>query len=83
MGAPDMTADPKIQARVEQLMEEAAQLLNQIRAQADSSYDPFTDPVALTGAVTSGFLDAPQLRNNKFALGKVKTRIVDGACVEL
>jgi hypothetical protein len=28
-------------------------------------------------------MDAPQLRNNKFALGKVKTRIVDGACVEI
>jgi hypothetical protein len=83
MGAPDMTADPKIQARVEQLMEESAQLLNQIRAQADSSDDPLTDPAALAGAVTSGLLDAPQLRNNKFAMGKVKTRIVDGACVEV
>jgi methylmalonyl-CoA mutase cobalamin-binding subunit len=82
MGAPDMTADPKIQTRVEQLVNESAQLLNQIRAQADSSDDPLTDPVALAGAVTSGLMDAPQLRNNKFALGKVKTRIVDGTCVE-
>jgi hypothetical protein len=83
MGAPDMTADPKVQSRVEQLLEESAQLLNQIRAHADSSDDPLTDPAALTGAVTSGLLDAPQLRNNKFALGRVKTRIVDGACVEV
>jgi methylmalonyl-CoA mutase cobalamin-binding subunit len=83
MGAPDMTADPKIQSRANQLVEEAHQLLNRIRAQADSSDDPLTDPVALTNAVTSGLMDAPQLRNNKFALGKVKTRIVDGACVEV
>jgi hypothetical protein len=78
-----MTADPKIQSRANQLVEEAHQLLNRIRAQADSSDDPLTDPVALTNAVTSGLMDAPQLRNNKFALGKVKTRIVDGACVEV
>jgi methylmalonyl-CoA mutase cobalamin-binding subunit len=83
MGAPDMSADPKVQARVEQLVEETTQLLNQIRAQAYSADDPLTDPVSLTGAVTSGLLDAPQLRNNKFALGKVKTRIVNGACMEI
>jgi hypothetical protein len=83
MGAPDMTADPKIQARVNQLVEEANQLLEKIRALADSTDDPLTDPVTLTRAVTSGLLDAPQLRNNKFALGKVKTRIVNGACVEV
>jgi hypothetical protein len=83
MGAPDMTADPKVQSRVDQLVDEAHQLLNQIRAQADSSDDPLTDPATLSRAVTSGLLDAPQLRNNKFALGKVKTRIVNGACVEV
>jgi hypothetical protein len=83
MGAPDMTADSKVQSRVGQLVDEAAQLLNQIRALGDSAADPLTDPMTLTGAVTSGLLDAPQLRNNKFALGKVKTRIVDGACVEI
>ncbi len=82
MGAPDMTADPKIQSRVNQLEEQANQLLEKIRALGDSP-DPLTDPATLTRAVTSGLLDAPQLRNNKFALGKVKTRIVNGACVEV
>jgi len=33
----------------------------------------------LSAAVTSGILDAPQLRNNPFGLGKVVTRIIDGA----
>jgi hypothetical protein len=83
MGAPDMTADPKIQSRVNQLAKETNQLLDKIRALADSTDDPLTDPATLTRAVTSGLLDAPQLRNNKFALGKVKTRIVNGACVEV
>jgi methylmalonyl-CoA mutase cobalamin-binding subunit len=82
MGAPDMTADPKIQTRVNQLVEESNRVLEKIRALGDSP-DPLIDPAILTRAVTSGLLDAPQLRNNKFALGKVKTRIVNGACVEV
>jgi methylmalonyl-CoA mutase cobalamin-binding subunit len=82
MGAPDLTADPKVQSRANQLVEETSQLLEKIRALGDSA-DPLTDPATLTRAVTSGLLDAPQLRNNKFALGRVKTRIVNGACVEI
>jgi methylmalonyl-CoA mutase cobalamin-binding subunit len=81
LGAPDLTADPKVQARADQLVEETTQRLEKIRALGDSD-DPLTDPATLSRAVTSGLLDAPQLRNNKFALGKVKTRIVNGACVE-
>ena len=83
MGAPDMTTDPKVQTRTDQLVREANQLLEKIRGQTDSADDPLIDPAALTRAVTSGLMDAPQLRNNKFALGKVKTRIVGGACVEV
>ncbi|MBI3163943.1 MAG: cobalamin B12-binding domain-containing protein [Chloroflexi bacterium] len=82
MGAPDMTADPKIQARVRQLEEQVNARLEKIRVLGDSD-DPLIDPAILTRAVTTGLLDAPQLRNNKFALGKVKTRIVNGACVEV
>ena len=81
MGAPDMTADPKIQARTKQLVKEANKMLNAIRALSASSSDPLIDPVILTRAVTSGILDAPQLLNNKFGRGQVRTRIVDGASV--
>ena len=35
----------------------------------------------LAAAVTSGILDAPQLRNNRFGRGQMRTRIVEGACV--
>jgi len=82
MGAPDMTADPQIQARANQLVDESNCLLEKIRALGKSD-DPLIDPAILSRAVTEGLLDAPQLRNNKFALGKVKTRIVNGACVEV
>jgi len=81
MGAPDMTADPKIQNRVKKLTAEAKQVLDAIRSLSGSSSDPLTDPATLTRAVTSGILDAPQLLNNKFGRGQVKTNIVNGASV--
>jgi hypothetical protein len=81
MGAPDMTADPRVRRRVKQLIAESNKLLEAIRALSTSSSDPFTDPVVLTRAVTSGILDAPQLINNKFGRGLVKTCIVHGASV--
>jgi hypothetical protein len=56
-------------------------MMDAIRALSASSADPLTDPVILTRAVTSGILDAPQLLNNKFGRGLVKTRIVHGASV--
>jgi len=79
-GAPDMTADPKIQARVRHLVEEAKITLSAIQSlTSDTGTDAFTDPSALTRAVTSGILDAPQLRNNSFARGDVRTQFVHGA----
>ncbi len=81
MGAPDMTADPTVRRRVTQLITEANKMLDAIRALSASSSDPLTDPVILARAVTSGILDAPQLLNNKFGRGLVKTRIVNGASV--
>ena len=32
-------------------------------------------------AVTSGILDAPQLKNNPYGRGEVATRIIGGACL--
>ncbi len=82
MGAPDMTADPAIARRRAELAAEANVLLDAIRALAGpEAGDPFTDAAALARAVASGILDAPQLVNNKFGRGQVRTRIVNGACV--
>ncbi len=82
-GAPDMTADPAVQQRRAELVDEAQVTLAAIRALADPGVpDPLTDPATLARAVTSGILDAPHLRNNPFARGQVVTRIDDrGACV--
>jgi methylmalonyl-CoA mutase cobalamin-binding subunit len=81
-GAPDMTADPTIQAQVDHLISEAGVTLQTIRQLGDNiSEDPWTDPVILAKSVELGILDAPQLKNNPFALGQIKTRILNGSCV--
>lgn len=83
LGGPDLTGDSKIQARVEELCSEARFTLDFIRKMApESSPDPWLDPAALTLAVRSGLLDAPQLKNNPFGRGQVSTRIDQrGACI--
>lgn len=83
-GAPDMTADPAVQARKHELVGEAQVILNAIRRlhRAEDGADPFTAADTLARAVALGVLDAPQLRNNAFAPGQVITQIDKrGACV--
>jgi len=43
--------------------------------------DPWSDAATLAKAVTAGILDAPQLKNNPFARGQIRTRTIDGKCV--
>jgi len=82
-GQPDMSADPAVQARKQELMAEASVALDAIRTMAAPGVlDPLTDPATLARAVTSGILDAPHLRNNPFARGQVVVRTdARGACV--
>ena len=81
-GAPDMTSDPAIQSQVHHLVSEANNTLQAIHhLGANLAPDPFTDPVTLEKAVKLGIMDAPQLQNNPFALGKIKTRLINGSCV--
>jgi len=77
-----MLYDPAIIKRKEQLISETKVTLSAI--QKLSKYperDAFTDPEVLALAVTSGILDAPQLKNNRFGKGQIKTRIIGGACL--
>lgn len=84
LGAPDPTTDPIVTRRRAELAAETNAILDAIRALAGpDAADPFTDAATLARAVTSGILDAPQLVNNKFGRGEVRTRIVDGACVSV
>jgi len=86
-GQPDLTADPRVQQRKEELIREARITLEAIACLASEGAgetgdrDPWTDPETLGRAVTEGVLDAPQLKNNPFARGAVTTRMAGGACM--
>jgi len=82
-GQPNMLADPAIEARKTELVQQVQITLEAIRALADRSVpDPLTDPHTLARSVEEGILDAPHLRNNPFARGEIVTRMDRrGACV--
>ncbi len=81
-GAPDMCADPRVQARKEELVREAKITLEAIKALAHAGIsDPWTDAGTLAEAVARGILDAPQLKNNRFGRGQIRTQIIAGKCL--
>lgn len=81
-GAPDMTADPVVQHRKNELIREAQVTLEAIKKLAGPDVlDPLTDPATLARAVTSGILDAPHLKGSPIAKGQIVTRIIDGMCL--
>jgi hypothetical protein len=81
MGAPSMIRSPEVQTRKEVLIHEARITLRAIQNLASSGVeDPWADAGTLARAVLEGILDAPQLINNKFGKGAIRTQIVNGAC---
>lgn len=80
-GQPAMIYDPDVNRRKDQLIQEARITLQAIQSlSSDSTRDPFTDPDVLEKSVTTGIMDAPQLKNNRFGKGMIRTRIIGGAC---
>lgn len=83
-GAPDMTADPVVQHRKEELIREAQVTLEAIKKLAGPNVsDPWTDPTTLARAVSTGILDAPHLKGSPIAKGQIVTQIIDGACLAI
>lgn len=80
-GQPDLTADPRVRERAEELVSEAQVLLDAIRSLSPHLEDPLSDPATLARAVQVGLLDAPQLKRNRFAPGRIRTRALNGAIV--
>jgi hypothetical protein len=79
-----MTKDPLVQARKDELVAEAWVTLEAIRTLASPGVaDPWADAATLAKTVTTGVLDAPQLGNNRFGRGLIRTRIVNGACLAI
>jgi hypothetical protein len=83
MGQPDLTIDPEVMARKDELLEQAQVTLEAIKSIAPASVsDPWTDPATLAKSVSLGIMDAPQLGNNDYARGEIITRIDErGACI--
>jgi hypothetical protein len=80
LGLPDMTADPEVQRRKADLLADAKILLRAVTHIGPADGNPFTDPDTLARAVEIGLLDAPHLRGNAAACGRIVTRMVQGAC---
>jgi hypothetical protein len=80
MGAPDMTLDLDVQARKRELKGEALTLIQAIESLGNSKH-PLTDPLTLCKAVKTGLLDAPDLKDNKYAKGEICTKMINGACL--
>ncbi|HIE27942.1 TPA: cobalamin B12-binding domain-containing protein [Candidatus Poribacteria bacterium] len=80
-GMPDMTVDPEVLKRKEELKKGAKLLIEAIRnLDSDTSGDPLLDPKNLANAVRMGFLDAPELTPTENSKGAIVTSIIDGAC---
>ncbi len=76
---PDLSQDKKIIKRKNYLIKEA-KILKEIFLNIfqNKTTDVLSSPECLSKFVKLGFLDAPQLRGNPVALGKVKTRPNNG-----
>ncbi len=82
MGLPDISNDSVLQERKLELKNEAATLIKAITALGKEmgSETPLIDPKILTQSVKVGLLDTPHFRGHKIAQGRIKTRMIDGAC---
>ena len=75
--------DKKVKKRKEALIREAKWIVNiipRLIRTSDEAENLWINPDVLTRIVKYGIFDAPQLKGNKFALGKIKTKIIHGAC---
>ena len=80
-GAPDFSADPLVIGRRDELIREGELLVKAISEMGkDLSEDPLSDAENLANAIKIGLIDAPHLKGNPEAAGKVTTKMVNGAC---
>ncbi|MCG8515357.1 MAG: cobalamin B12-binding domain-containing protein [Halanaerobiales bacterium] len=80
-GLPDPAADPIIRQRQQELLAEAGVLLAALKKLAEPRVvDPWSDPETIARAIKTGIIDAPHLKGNPAAAGKLTTKMVNGAC---
>lgn len=84
LGTPNPLDNKEVLKRKNELVKEAQLLIATIRSLGDaSSIDPLIEPVTYVRAVRKGVLDAPHLRNNPIAMGLLRTKMIDGACLAI
>ncbi len=75
--------DNRILRRKEELINQAKwiiDLIPQLVKNKKELENPYITPNVLNRLVKYGIFDAPHLKNNKYALGKIKTKMINGAC---
>ncbi|MGQ4874542.1 MAG: methionine synthase [Promethearchaeia archaeon] len=73
----------KIIKRKEELIKQAKWLVGIIPYLAKNekeSENPYIEPTVLNRLVKYGIFDAPHLKNNPYAKGKIETKIINGGC---
>ena len=78
-GMPNVLHTEAVQDRKRHLMSEAEVTLEAISDLAKKDEDAFTSPRVLAEAIRLGILDAPHLKGNEHAAGRLVTRVVGGA----
>ena len=80
-GTPNPWLGPQIIARKEQLVSEASLLLRVLaELPEDKTPHPLLSPTTYKLAVKHGILDAPGLKGNPIARGRLQTQMIGGAC---
>jgi hypothetical protein len=75
--------DKKIEQRKEELIQQAkwiVDLIPELAKDAKEKENAWINYKVLNRIVKYGIFDAPHLKNNQFARGEIKTKIIDGAC---
>ncbi|MFH1445702.1 MAG: cobalamin-dependent protein [Nanoarchaeota archaeon] len=78
---PDISSDPEILQRKDSLKNDVRYIIDHSIETFGSSYDDLSNPEFLSKMIESGIMDTPQLLKNYYAMGTVRTRMVNGACV--
>lgn len=79
-GLPDMTIDPVVMKRRDELKNEARVLLSAFKKSGSGSTEnPWTDPLIIETAIKTGLLDSPHFNGNPHLCGKITTRLINGA----
>ncbi|SHH33105.1 cobalamin B12-binding domain-containing protein [Thermosipho atlanticus] len=79
LGFPDFMKDRDVKDRVEELKNEAMEIIESIKLLGKGYSDPLIEPEVIYNAVKVGILDAPGLKGLSVAKGRFETRIINGA----